>query len=236
MIELSLVLPVLNEENLIGQVVSDISLVLKKNKISFELILVENGSTDNTLGVLKSLAKKDKNVRVLVTKMGYGEAILGGLNKALGKFVGYMPSDGQVNTNVLPKLFAILKHKEADIVGIQRTTRESFIRKIRSKVFNFLAKNSFGLSAKDINGDPKIFPKTALKILKLESKDSFLSTELLIKAKKLKWRLKEVPTVSLLRTEGKSTVKFKTVLEFLRNIIRYKFCQISKTPTFSLIV
>ena len=77
--------------------------------------------------------------------------------------------------------------------------------------------------AEDINGDPKIFPKKYLEVLDLKSSDSFLSSELLIKAKILNLSLKEVHTVSLLRIEGKSTVNFKTIIEFLRNILRYKF-------------
>ena len=134
-----------------------------------------------------------------------------------------MPSDGQVNSKVLPILFKIISKGEADIVGIKRTTRESKVRVIRSKVFNNLTKFLFNLSSKDINGDPKIFPKKYLEVLDLKSSDSFLSSELLIKAKILNLSLKEVHTVSLLRIEGKSTVNFKTIIEFLRNILRYKF-------------
>lgn len=222
MIELSLVLPVLNEEKLISPVVRDISHVLKIAKVNYELILAENGSTDQTLKIIKNLAKKDKRIKVIITKRGYGEAILGGLKIAKGKFVGYMPSDGQVNSKVLPKLFNILNRGDADIVGIKRTTRESRIRVLRSRVFNNLTKFLFSLSSKDINGDPKIFPRKYYSILNLKSTDSFLSSELLIKAKILNLRLKEVPTISLIRKEGKSTVNFKTIIEFLRNILRYK--------------
>lgn len=222
MIELSLVLPVLNEEEIIEVVVEDVISVLQKKRIDFEIILVENESEDNSLKVIKKLARRDKRIKVLTTKRGYGEAILGGLKKAMGKYVGYMPSDGQINTKVLPHLFKILKENKADIVGTQRITRENMTRKILSKVFNVLLNTVFSLTSKDTNGDPKIFPKKLLPVLNLKSKDSFLSAELLIKAKILGLRLKEIPTVSLSRKGGKSTVTFKTNLEFLKNILRYK--------------
>src|SRR5690348_12552669 len=97
MLDFSLALPVYNQADIIVPVVKDIEEQLKPLKISYELIVVENESPDNTLEVLRDLAKKDAHVRVVTTKKGYGSAVIAGINAAKGKYVGYMPSDGQID-------------------------------------------------------------------------------------------------------------------------------------------
>ena len=75
MIELSLILPVHNEADIIGLVYKDIRHILDRLKIGYECILVENGSTDDTLGVVNKLAKRFANTKVIVAPKGYGSAV-----------------------------------------------------------------------------------------------------------------------------------------------------------------
>lgn len=222
-LELSLVLPVHNQETIITSVVQKINQVLKKAGIKNEIILVENGSTDNTLIVIKNLAKKYKNIKGLVAPKGYGSAILAGLAISKGKFVSYMPSDGQLDPKLLPKLFNLIKSGKYDLVKIKRVSRESLIRTIRSKVFNILARLFFKIPVLDINGSPRIFERKWLPILDLQYQDSFIDCEMAIKANFLNWKIKEIPAKTLPRLGGKSTVNIKTVIEFLINIASYRF-------------
>lgn len=223
MIALSLILPVINEEKIIEAVVNDIVKVLSKAKLNYELILVENSSTDNTLQVLKELAKKNKRLLVKIAPRGYGSSVLSGFKSATGKYVGYMPSDGQIDPKVIPLLLRLLKTKGINLVKVKRVSRENFVRTYNSRIYNLLANLFFQLNTNDINGDPKIFLRRDLSRLKLKSKDSFLSTELLIKAKYLQWKMKEVPIESLPRVGGKSTVSILTIFEFLRNLFTWRF-------------
>ncbi|MCM8787216.1 MAG: glycosyltransferase family 2 protein [Candidatus Omnitrophica bacterium] len=222
-LELSLVLPVHNQETIIKSVVRKIVQILEKAKIKYEIILVENGSSDNTLTVVDNLAKEYKNIRSLNSPKGYGSAILTGLDCSKGKFVSYMPSDGQLDPNLLLKLFKLIKTGKYDLVKIKRTTRESLIRTFRSKVFNFLSRLLFKIPVSDINGSPRVFSRKWLPILDLQYKDSFIDTEMAIKAYLLKWKIKEIPAKTLPRLGGKSTVNINTVIEFLRNLIFYRF-------------
>lgn len=223
MIKLSLILPVINEEKIIRPVVKKIIKTLNRVKLSYELILIENGSTDNTLRVLRTLAKENDCLLVKIAPKGYGSSILFGLKNASGKYVGYMPSDGQIDPQVIPQLMRLFETKETELVKVKRISRENILRRYNSKVYNFLANLFFQLNSSDINGDPKIFKRKKLDCLKLSSKDSFLSTELLIKAKYLKWQIKETPIVGLPRAGGKSTVNILTVFEFLRNVFVWRF-------------
>lgn len=222
-INISLVLPIHNQETIIKPVIASVNKVLKNNLSSYEIIAVENGSQDFTYKVLISLRKKYKNLRVIVAKKGYGSAIIAGLKVAKGKYLCYMPSDGQLDPNLITKLYKIITTSSYDLVKIKRTTRESAIRYLRSKTFNILTRLIYKISVSDINGNPRIFLRKWLPTLNIQHQDSFIDAEMAIKAYYLNWKIKEIPAKTLPRLGGKSTVNYRTVIEFLSNLIVYKF-------------
>lgn len=222
MLDLSLILPVHNEEGLIKKVFIDVKKTLDDLNISYELILVENGSIDNSLGVLKEIAEKNKNTKVLITPKGYGGAVLKGLSKARGKYLCYMPSDGQIDLKVFPKLWSAIKKTKCDLVKVKRITRESMIRLIISYAFSLIMMSVFRISFLDINGSPRIFLRKKIKLLNLKYKDSFIDAEFAVKAHFLNWRIKEIPMKTLLRLSGESTRNWKTFIEFFYNIYSFK--------------
>lgn len=220
--DLSLILPVLNEENIITQVVADIIKVLESIKVSFEIILVENESTDNSWEVINSLSRKDNRIRVTRTKQGYGSAIIAGIKIAYGSFISYMPSDGQIDSKILIPLWQETKSGKADVVKIMRKNRESTIRFVRSKVFNILTRFLYPVDVSDINGSPRIIKTEKLKQLELTFSDSFIDTEFAVKAHLLGWKFKEIAMTNLARVGGKSTVGIHTVIEFLKNLWNFR--------------
>lgn len=222
MIELSLILPVHNEEKIIKPVFIKIKKMLDKLGISYECILVENGSTDKSLGVIKELAQSDKRTKAIVATKGYGSALLAGLGVAEGKYVGYMPSDGQIDLRVFPQLWKLAKSGQWEIVKVRRITRESFQRLIISYTFSLVVKLLFNTPFLDINGSPRIFLKKHLKALDLQSQDSFIDTEFAIKAHLLGWHIKEIPMQTLPRLGGRSTRDWWTFAEFFRNLWKSK--------------
>ncbi len=216
--DFSLVLPVLNEEDIIGPVVDSISAQLKKLPISYEIVLVENESTDSSLKVIQGMAKKDKHIVVTTTKRGYGSALIAGIKKASGEYIGYMPSDGQIDVTILPEMWKEVEKKQYDAVKISRKNRESRVRFVRSKIFNILTRILYPIDVIDINGSPRIVAKNKMKQIDLTYPDSFIDTEFAVKAHYLGWKQKELPMKNLDRLGGKSTVQFATVIEFLRNL------------------
>lgn len=222
MINLSLVLPVQNEAEIIKPVYQKILAVLNGLKIRHEVILVENGSTDNSWQKIKKLAENFPETEALWAPKGYGSAVLAGLAKAKGEFVCYMPSDGQIDLTVFPMLWKLAKSRKYKLVKIKRINRESFLRMLISKIFSMIIKVFFNTQFWDVNGSPRIFLRENLLRLNLQCRDSFIDVEFAVKAKKLGWRVKEIPMKTLPRAGGKSTRSLKTFAEFFQNIIYYK--------------
>lgn len=222
MIDLSLILPVHNEEEIIKQVLLDIIKYLKSLKISYEIILVENGSTDNSLQVIKKLSKTLPNINYNIVPKGYGSAVIKGLENAKGNYVCYMPSDGQIDMNVFNMLWSDTKKERYDLVKVKRIQRESFLRELTTKSFSLIIMVLFNTWFIDINGSPRIFKRKHLNKLNLQSKDSFIDAEFLVKISRLKWKIKEIPMKNLDRVGGSSTRSINTYIEFLRNIYKFK--------------
>ncbi|RJR30269.1 glycosyltransferase family 2 protein [Candidatus Microgenomates bacterium] len=219
--DLSLVLPIHNQGSFIAGVLDDFRGIFAKEKFSYEIICVENGSKDDTLAVLREYAQKHKRIVVTVSKQGYGAAVIHGLAKAKGTYVCYMPSDGQLEAHLVPQEFKLITQKHYDLVKIKRVTRENWQRFVQSKVFNLLGRIVTQTKIKDINGSPRIFLRTWLPILRLESPDSFIDTEMALKTRILNWKIVEIPAPTLPRVAGESTVSYKTVFEFIKNLINF---------------
>lgn len=220
--ELSLILPIHNEAQIIRPVFTEIVKMLNNLGISYECLLVENGSKDDSWRVINQLAKSFRNTRAMRAPQGYGSAVLAGLALAKGKYVCYMPSDGQVDLSVFPQLMDAIQSQRWDLVKLRRVTRESVIRQFVSYAFALILKFVFGTSLWDINGSPRIFLREHLKSLNLQSTDSFIDAEFAIKAQRFGWRVKEIPMYNLPRLGGQSTRCWKTYLEFFKNIIRVR--------------
>jgi polyisoprenyl-phosphate glycosyltransferase len=216
MIDLSLILPVHNEADIIGVVLANILVQLKKSHISYECLLVENGSRDDSLSVIQNLAKQYKNIRVLTAPQGYGSAVIAGLSKAKGEYVCYMPSDGQIDLSVLPALWS--KRKLYDLVKVKRITRESLLRMVVSKTFSVVMTVLFGLPLWDINGSPRLCARKNISALRLSSKDSFIDAQMAMHMKKIGWSVCEVPMKTLDRAGGESSRSWRTFAEFFGNI------------------
>lgn len=222
MVNLSLVLPVHNEALIIQGVLDSIMSTLRKTVGSFECILVENGSTDNTLEVLENLAKKYRQVRVLVAPKGYGSAVLAGLRKASGLYVCYMPSDGQIDLSIFSSLWKATQTTTWDMVKVRRVSRETWKRTVVSNIFSLAVSVLFDIPRLDVNGSPRIFHRRNRKLLALASQDSFIDVEFAVKAHLLGWKILELPMRTLPRSGGTSTRSWRTYWEFCRNLYRFR--------------
>lgn len=222
MTDLSLILPVHNQADIIEPVFRKILSVLDTLHIPYECILVENGSTDRTHHAVIRLAKKYPHTSVLTAPIGYGSAVIAGLHKAKGTYVCYMPSDGQIDLSVLPGLWRAATSGAWDMVKVRRTTRETAGRYIFSWCLSHLVSVLFGIPAWDTNGSPRIFLRTKLPELALSHKDSFIDIEFAVKAYRLNWKIKEFPMRTLPRYGGTSTRSWRTFVEFLKNIWLYR--------------
>lgn len=134
---ISIIVPCYNEEEALPLFYDEVSKVLKAVKYNYELILVNDGSKDNTLKIMESLSKKDKHVLYFSFSRNFGKesAMYAGLNNASGDYVAFMDADMQDPPALLPKMLEILQDEKYDSVATRRVTREG-----ESKVRSFFAK------------------------------------------------------------------------------------------------
>ncbi len=224
---LSLVVPFYNEGKNIEKVVSGLNRNFEGESIDYKLILVNNGSGDNSPTILESLSKENPDkIKVVHVKVnqGFGWGIISGLRQANGDYIGYMCGDGQTKPEDVVKTYRWVEQGDCDLAKVKRISRgDGLWRRIISFVFNRLFWIMFRVHSLDINGTPKIFNRSWLDKLHLASKDWFIDAEVMIKSRHLGMRIGEVPTEFLPREEGKSHVALATSLEFVKNMLSYRF-------------
>lgn len=225
MCELSLVLPAYNEEANLQGVISSLVEAFERARINYELILVDNGSSDRTAEIIRQLVSENPRLKAASVQVnqGFGWGVICGLEKAQGRFIGYMGSDGQVVSQDVVKVFNGVAVNGYDIAKVKRVVRgDGFARKVLSLCYNWFFAWLFQLRSMDINGTPKIFRGELLKEFDLVSKDWFIDAELMIKASYLKLRFTEISISFFPRHQGRSNVNAMTVVEFLKNMLSYK--------------
>ena len=164
---ISIVVPVFNEEESLEAFYTELKKVLPSIKQESEIVFIDDGSTDKSLSIIKSLERKNKNVKVYSFKRNRGkaDALALGFSKALGDLIVTMDADLQDKPSELYKFME--KHKEgADVVvGWRRVRKDKSKMVVISKFFNYLNRVLFGLKLHDIDCGLKLFTKDAIKSL-----------------------------------------------------------------------
>ena len=221
----SLIIPAYNEAENIGAVVSNLAAALRNSGDSFEIIVVNNGSVDNTSAVLKKLQGEIPELMTtdVFPNQGYGNGVLAGLAVAQGDILGWMHADNQVSPKDVLLIYQNLKEKNLDFCKAVRVGRdEHWMRIIQSRVYNTFFRLLFGGELRDINGTPKIFKREMYEKLNLHSRDWFLDPEVVIKALRLGVAIGEVEIKWRMRPGGSSHVSQGTWMQFVKNLIKYK--------------
>jgi len=219
---LSIIIPAYNEEENLDSTVHNIVDIFDKNNVSFELIIVDNGSTDNSFAVIHKLKEEIPEVKSIkiYPNIGYGNGVIQGLKIARGGILGFIPADGQIKAEDVLKIYLKVKESDIDICKGTRVVRnDNFTRKLISFTYNSIFKLMFHCPYRDINSPPKIFKRDFYKTANLKSKDWFLDAEIMLKAYWGKYKVEEVPVVFLPRKNGWSKVRFMAILEFFKNMI-----------------
>jgi glycosyltransferase involved in cell wall biosynthesis len=208
--ELSVFFPTFNEEGSIKDTILNTKAVLLKVAKNWEIIVVNDGSRDNTQKVAESIAKTDKRIRVINHEVnkGYGAALRSGFYNAKYQWISFTDSDGQFDFSEIVKFFDKQKETNADLViGYYKKRQVSKFKIITSKIWEYSVFLLFGLKVKDIDCGFKLINKKVIdKIPKLESeRGAFISSELLIKARKSGFKIVEIPVTHFPRTKGSGT-------------------------------
>ncbi len=171
--QLSIFLPAYNEGENLPFLIEKCDQFLKKNLKKYEIIVVNDGSKDDTKKVVEGLQKKFLSLRLVnhKTNLGYGQAIRTGIKESKFPWVFFMDSDNQFDINDLKKF---LSHDDADLVIGYRIKRDDpFTRILASRVYGLFVKSLFGLKVKDIDCAFKLMKKDSVKDLGYVSNSFF---------------------------------------------------------------
>ncbi len=199
----------------------------------YEIILVGNyfeGSNDITKELVEGIAASDSHfITVCKPKKGMmGWDMKSGLEIAKGKYICVIDGDGQFPVGSLKECYDLISEEGLDLVKSYREKRgDGFYRNFISVIFNFSFNLLFpGLNSRDINSKPKMFTKEAYDKLNLASDDWFIDAEIMIRARKLKLKIKEFPVIFLKLENRQSFVKFGALVEFVSNLFKFKIKEI----------
>ena len=166
-VDISIVIPLLNEEESILSLNSWIFKVLKTESFSFEIIYIDDGSTDGSWNAIESLSKKNQNVRGIrfAKNFGKSQALHAGFNSAIGKYVVTLDADLQDSPDEIPKLIKNLNQGGYDLISGWKKKRfdSFFFKNLPSKLFNWAARRVSGIKLNDFNCGIKIYRHEVIK-------------------------------------------------------------------------
>ncbi len=183
MVSISVFFPCYNEQENVGRTVEKALVVMEKLNADFEVIIVDDGSTDGTGKIADEIAAGNSRVKVVHHKsnLGYGSALQSGFKAATKKLVFYTDGDGQFDINEMPVLLPLMK--QYDIVSCYRLDRrDSAIRKINGWCWTKLVCLLFGLKIHDIDCAFKLYKREIFDNIELSSTGALIDTEILARA------------------------------------------------------
>lgn len=203
---ISVFLPACNEEENIKNCVLSVKKYLSKRFNEYEILVISDGSADNTNKVVLELAKKDKNIRLISRKkkLGYGAAVRSGLTHSSKDLIFYTDADNQFNIEDIDKLLPLLGSYEI-ISGYRIKRQDPLTRIFVANIYNRLIRILFNLDIRDIDASFKLYKRNIFKGMKLKSNTGLIDAEILIKAKKNGFSIGQIGVGHYPRIKGKST-------------------------------
>lgn len=165
--QLSIVIPLLNEEESLNELYNWIVSVMRSNSFSYEIIFIDDGSTDNSWKTIKKISAEDPSVKGIKFNRNYGksQALHVGFEKAEGDVIITMDADLQDNPEEIPELYRLVTKEGFDLIsGWKKKRYDSVLSKnLPSKLFNAAARKTSGLKLHDFNCGLKAYRKAVIK-------------------------------------------------------------------------
>ncbi len=222
---ISLVIPMFNEEENIAHAVACAMEALEQQQGGWEVIVVDDASTDESAAIFGRLAAGEPRLRLVRHEVNrsLGGALRSGFAAAQGDLVLYMDADLPFDPRDLVRAVHALEVTRADMIAgyrLDRTT-EGWRRALYSYLYNLLIGLLFGWPHRDINFSFKLVRREVLEALELRAEGSLIDAELVVKAKNLGFGIQQLGLDYFPRTRGRSTLSSpKVILRILRELVR----------------
>ncbi|MFH2142211.1 MAG: glycosyltransferase family 2 protein [Bacteroidota bacterium] len=221
-ITLSLIIPAYNEEKSIKTALLENLIVLENSKYSFEIIVIDDGSVDNTKKIIIENFSTNNNI-IFLSKPngGFGSAIKKGIMLSKGDYIMFAPVDNPLNNNLLNLFLSNIG--KADILVSYRILRKGYSTRMKfnSWAYHLIISALFRLPLKDYNWI-HLYKKEIFKNISIKNERIFMLAEVLIKAKWLNYSFYEFPVEMQERKYGKKTAaSFKSAFYTFSDAIMF---------------
>ena len=221
---ISVVVPAYNEETEIEITVREIFEYLDIKFLNAEILVMNDGSKDNTLSILKTLAEEIPMLKVLnhEQNMGIGRSMRDLYFAAEADYIFFVPADRQVRIEALDDFLPLVG--KFDILSGWRTKREDpFLRIFNQKLYHLGLRLCFGIKLHDVDCI-KMYPSKLFKEITLFADSAFQEAEILYKALRLGYKIGDVPVVHYPRVGGEQTgAKLSVVLRAIKDFLKFFF-------------
>ena len=209
---LSVVLPCRNQGDYIEGVLESWLPALSSTGISFEMVVVPNACTDSTPEAARKAAVRHPEIHVVENpRGGWGLSVMTGLRAARGEILCYTNS-ARTNPAVISPLLALYQANAPCLAKVSRVNRGAPLREAGSALFNMEARRFFGVGVSDVNGTPKMFPRSLFENVTLESDGDLLDLELMALVRRMGIAVVEHQVEGFVRHGGTSSTNWKTAL------------------------
>jgi glycosyltransferase involved in cell wall biosynthesis len=222
---LSVVIPAFNEELLIERTITALKEALEGRIADYEIVVVDDGSTDRTAEILDRLAATHPALKVFrhPHNLFLGSALRTGFSHATKELIFYTDADLPVDFRELFRGYEIMQATRCDVVAGVRANRggESALRSIVSQVYNAMVNALFQTGCRDVNFAFKLFRRSLLDRVVLRSRGSFVDAEFLAKVSKSGFRIAEIRLGYTHREAGPSRLfKIRHIAQLIYELAR----------------
>ena len=219
---IAVILPALNEQKNIVPAINNTLKSFEDFNVNGEIIVVDDGSTDNTKGLVNSVIKKDKRVRMICHQVpqGIGASFWDGVDNANANIVLMIPGDNENYPWEILQYYELLDHVDIVIPFFFNARARSLFRNTLSFIYRFIINTTFLVTFNYTNGTI-LYRKSILKELDYRSNGFFFQTDILMRTVKKGYLFAEVPYRLGVRKEGVSkAVSFPSLLQVIKGYFR----------------
>jgi Glycosyl transferase family 2 len=185
-------------------------------------VLVPNACRDASAEICRALAARHEAVRMVeLAEGGWGRAVRAGLAEARGDVLCYTNS-ARTQPPMLTLMLVYAAAYPNVVLKANRTIRDSFQRRVGSLLFNLECRALFDLPTMDVNGTPKVFPRSFSRLLELERDDDLIDVEFLVACLREGYPLIEVPILATERHGAESTTSYRSAVRLYTGAWRMK--------------